>query len=126
MLIVDDMEFNLEILGSILSKNQVLFDEANNGRQAVEKVKLRDLSDNPYKVIIMDCDMPEMNGWEASKHIDQLYRQGKIKILPQIVGYSAYSSDEDIKLCFQSGMTHFLPKPCSPDLILTTINKLKI
>ncbi|CAG9323522.1 unnamed protein product [Blepharisma stoltei] len=123
VLIVDDTEFNLEILSSILTSGDVKYDEASNGKEAVEKVLNKDNADQPYKLIVMDCEMPEMNGWEASRYINQLYRQGKIKYLPHIVGYSAYCSDEDIKLCYQSGMVEFLPKPCSPDKILNTLKK---
>ncbi|CAG9310162.1 unnamed protein product [Blepharisma stoltei] len=123
VLIVDDMEFNLEVLGSILKSGEVNYDEASNGKEAVEKVIEKDCVDKPYKLIVMDCEMPEMNGWEASRYINQLYRQGKIKYLPQIVGHSAYCSDDDIKLCYQSGMVEFLPKPCSPEKILSTLKK---
>ncbi|CAG9314380.1 unnamed protein product [Blepharisma stoltei] len=121
VLIVDDMELNLEILASILSRNCITYDEALNGKCAVEKVISQDMKDKPYKVILMDCEMPEMNGWEAAKTIDQLFCQGKLRTAPRIIGYSAYTSDEDIRLCFQSGMVNFLPKPSTPDSIIKAI-----
>ncbi|CAG9310159.1 unnamed protein product [Blepharisma stoltei] len=123
ILIVDDLEFNLEVLGSTLKSYDFEYDEANNGRIAVEKIIRKDASDWPYKVVVMDCEMPEMTGWEASSYIDQQYRQGKIQHLPYIIGYSAYCSEEDIKLCYQCGMIDFLPKPCSTEKIIEAIKK---
>ncbi|CAG9328310.1 unnamed protein product [Blepharisma stoltei] len=123
VLIVDDMEFNLEILGSVLKNYEINYDEAANGKIAVDKVVLHDNKGFPYKVIIMDCDMPEMNGWDASKKINQLFRDKNIKHLPCIIGYSAYSSDEDIRLSFESGMHSYLAKPCPPEKIISAILK---
>lgn len=123
VLVVDDMEFNVEIVSSILKQQHIPHTWALNGKIAVEKVKEFDEKDQPFKVIIMDCDMPEMNGWQASKLIDQMFREGKIRYLPRIVGYSAYTSDEDIKLCYESGMVHFLAKPCPSEKIISTVRK---
>ncbi|CAG9323514.1 unnamed protein product [Blepharisma stoltei] len=123
VLIVDDMEFNLEILGSIFKNYGVAFCEAINGKIAIEKVIEHDKKQRPFKVIMMDSSMPEMDGWEASKNINKLYREGNIRFLPVIIGHSAYNSDEDVKLCFESGMAEFLPKPCSPEEIIQTVIK---
>ncbi|CAG9323513.1 unnamed protein product [Blepharisma stoltei] len=123
VLIVDDMEFNLEILGSIFKNYGVAFCEAINGKIAIEKVIEHDKKQRPFKVIMMDSSMPEMDGWEASKNINKLYREGNIHFLPVIIGHSAYNSDEDVKLCFESGMAEFLPKPCSPEEIIQTVIK---
>ncbi|CAG9314378.1 unnamed protein product [Blepharisma stoltei] len=123
ILVVDDSEFNLQIVASVLKNYEMSFSEALNGRIALEKIIEEDLRNIPYKVVIMDCDMPEMNGWEATKRIHQLYSEGRIKNLPKVIGYSAYTSDEDIKLCFDSGMIGYLPKPCPPDDIIKAIVK---
>ncbi|CAG9314375.1 unnamed protein product [Blepharisma stoltei] len=121
ILIVDDMEFNLEILGSIFKKYGAGYEEASNGKIAIEKVLAWDTKDQPFKVIIMDCDMPEMNGWEASRAIDQMFREGKLRNMPRIIGYTAYNSDEDVKLCFESGMVGYLPKPSPPEKIINSV-----
>ncbi|CAG9321686.1 unnamed protein product [Blepharisma stoltei] len=121
VLIVDDTEFNLEVLSSILKKNKISYEEASNGKIALEKVIKQDSIDQPYKVIIMDCEMPEMNGWKASEYIETLFRQGKLRCLPHIIGHSAYNSEEDIRLCYQSGMVYFLPKPCCPEKLVNVV-----
>ncbi|CAG9323516.1 unnamed protein product [Blepharisma stoltei] len=120
VLIVDDMEFNLEILGSILKNYGIAYCEAINGKIAIEKVIEHESQQRP---IMMDSSMPEMDGWEASRTINQLYRERKINFLPVIIGYSAYNSDEDVKLCFESGMAEFIPKPCSSEEIIKTVIK---
>ncbi|CAG9329477.1 unnamed protein product [Blepharisma stoltei] len=123
VLIVDDMEFNLEILGSILRKYGIGYEEALNGRIAIDKVILQDAKCQPFKVIVMDCEMPEMNGWEATKTIEWLYKEKKIKSLPCIIGYSAYSDEEDAKYSLVCGMQCYLTKPCAPEKIVNTIIK---
>ncbi len=67
--------------------------------------------------------MPELNGWEATKQICSLYNEGKLMEKPTIIGHSAYSSSEDIELCYQSGMSEVLVKPCSPEEILGAVKK---
>ncbi|CAG9327052.1 unnamed protein product [Blepharisma stoltei] len=123
VLIVDDTEFNLEILESILKKYQISYAEARNGQIAVNKVVEQDSLDMGFKVIIMDCSMPVMNGWEASRLINHYFKENKIKNLPNIIGYSAYNSDEDRKLCYESGMVEFLHKPCSSEELIKTVIK---
>ncbi|CAG9314371.1 unnamed protein product [Blepharisma stoltei] len=125
VLIVDDVEFNLEVLATILKEYQISFIEASNGQIAVDKVMEKDAAGVPFKAIIMDCSMPVMDGWSAAKIINAYYKENKIKHLPNIIGYSAYDADEDRKLCFENGMVDFLQKPCkSEDLIRTVIKYL--
>ncbi|CAG9327050.1 unnamed protein product [Blepharisma stoltei] len=123
VLIVDDMEFNLEILSSILKNNGISYSKAQNGKIAVDKVIFQDVKNKPYRLIFMDSSMPEMDGWEATTLITQLYKEGKLNHMPIIVGYSAYNSEEDIKLCYDCGMIDFLPKPCSSEEIIRIVAK---
>ncbi|CAG9329410.1 unnamed protein product [Blepharisma stoltei] len=123
VLIADDNDFNRIIIGTLLKRNGILFDEACNGKEAVDKIALKSSKEKQYSVVIMDCNMPELNGWEASKKICTLYSEGRLCEKPTIIGHSAYSSAEDISLCYQSGMAEVLVKPCSPEEILGTIKK---
>ncbi|CAG9319561.1 unnamed protein product [Blepharisma stoltei] len=122
ILIVDDNEFNLEVLGSVLTKYNVKFAEASGGRDAIEKIKLQDKS-HQFKAVIMDCNMPELDGLETTKELCSMYKQGKLRKIPYVIGYSAYSSDEDRQLSLASGMMDYLMKPCPPEEIIATINK---
>ena len=121
VLIVDDIEINRKILISILKEQHLKVLEANNGREAVQIVKDMDAQEKIIKVIIMDCNMPIMDGWQASKIIRDMEDSKEIKKSPIIIGYTAYSSSEDIDLCYESGMNIYLVKPSAPPEILETV-----
>ncbi|CAG9314372.1 unnamed protein product [Blepharisma stoltei] len=123
ILIVDDNDFNRIVLGSIFSQNQITFEEACNGDEAVKKVVSYDKRGKMYSAVIMDCDMPVLDGFEATKLIRKFYQDGSIKKLPNIIGYSAYSSDKDRIACSECGMVDQLIKPCSPESIINTVKK---
>ncbi|CAG9311724.1 unnamed protein product [Blepharisma stoltei] len=123
ILIVDDNEFNRIVLGSILTSNKISYHEACTGSQAVEYVKIMDNKRKPYKLVIMDGSMPELNGWEATKIIYELHSQGKIKNLPSIIGYSAFTSGQDVKVCIDAGMKECISKPCNSDELISKISR---
>ncbi|CAG9335886.1 unnamed protein product [Blepharisma stoltei] len=123
VLIVDDNEFNRIALGALLSHYEVLFEESCTGMQAVKKVKEVSQKKKPFKLVIMDGSMPELNGWDATKIIHQLYYEGQIESLPSIIGYTAFGSDADVSLCINSGMKECLIKPCSPEILMEKISK---
>lgn len=123
ILIVDDNDFNRMCLASALKSKGILFLEAVNGEEAINTVTSCDKKGRSIKCIIMDCNMPVIDGWEASKQIKNFYAQGIINYQPAIIGYTAYSSEEDIKKCFDSGMVSYLIKPTTHDAILSLISK---
>ncbi|CAG9330284.1 unnamed protein product [Blepharisma stoltei] len=123
VLIVDDNDMNRAIVSSLLSHNKINILEACTGKQAINMIIQQDRSKNPFKVIIMDGEMPELDGWETTKIIVDLKRTGEIKSMPNIIGYTAYSSDEDIKQCIQCGMKECLTKPCTSEALISTILK---
>ena len=121
ILIADDNEFNRLTLGNILKRYYISFIEAFNGEVAVQIISEYDKSKFPISCIIMDCNMPVMDGWEATKRIISMYNQGLLNFLPTIIGHTAYSSKEDILRCYDSGMTtHFL-KPTTEQQFLSII-----
>ena len=122
ILIVDDNDFNRIVLGNILKKYKINYIEAQNGEIAVETVLKYDKS-TPIECVIMDCNMPVLDGWDATRKIINCYTQGILKKLPAIIGHTAYSSNEDIQRCYQSGMiSHFL-KPTSEKEFMEIIIK---
>ena len=118
VLIVDDNDFNRILLGNILKNHNIPYIEALNGKIAVKLIKKYDRQKTPILCIIMDCDMPIMDGWQASKIITRFYAMGRIKSLPAIIGHTAYSSTDDIKRCYDSGMISHILKPTNQDQIL--------
>lgn len=123
ILLVDDNDFNRLLLGQILKKKGIKFIEAVNGKEAVQLVLQYDKTQCPICCVIMDCNMPVMDGWEATLCINKKYTQGILKKLPYIIGHTAYSSIEDIKKCYASGMISHLLKPTSQEQFLSIINK---
>ncbi|CAG9327242.1 unnamed protein product [Blepharisma stoltei] len=121
VLIADDNDFNRIVLGTLLSNYNILYHEACSGKQAVKYVQDMDEKKKPYKLIIMDGSMPELNGWEASRAILDLYAEGKISSLPIIIGYTAFTSDIELSLCIRSGMKECIIKPCNSELLISKI-----
>ena len=85
ILIVDDQLFNIDALKILLSHNRAglinKFDQAIDGQDAIEVVQkhiYENGEENPYKLILMDCNMPRKDGYEASKEIIQMYQQMSI------------------------------------------------
>ncbi|OMJ83817.1 hypothetical protein SteCoe_15169 [Stentor coeruleus] len=123
VLIADDHDFNRMCLGQLLESNGIKYIQVVNGDEAVKKVIEFDKMNKPFSCIIMDCNMPVMDGWEATKLITNNFTQGIIKNLPSIIGHTAYSSKEDIQKCYDSGMIGYLLKPTPQEEILAIISK---
>jgi signal transduction histidine kinase len=100
VLIAEDNKTNQLVIKGVLKKLNVKPDIANNGLEAVEATK-----NNKYNIIFMDCEMPEMDGWEATQEI----RKEDNKIM--IFGLSAHVLPEFEQKAIESGMDGFLSKP---------------
>lgn len=123
ILIVDDNCFIIQILSSLLSKLGYMHECARSGKQAYKNVKYRQRTGFQYQVIIMDCEMPEMDGWTASVKIQKLWESGKISSLPSIIAHTAYIGEEDRKRCIDSGMKDCIFKPTSEVELRSIMNK---
>ncbi|OMJ77844.1 hypothetical protein SteCoe_22478 [Stentor coeruleus] len=123
ILIADDNDFNRMCLGNILRGKNIKFEEVANGYDAIEKVLEYDKGGYMFKCVIMDCEMPVMDGWQAAKMITNYYTQGRIKSLPVIIAHTAYSSKEDIQRCYDSGMISYIVKPTPQEVILSIVEK---
>ncbi len=105
LLIAEDEEMNQYVIKKLLKRWGVNFDIVENGYQVLEKMKY----DEPYDLILMDFDMPEMNGVEAAmkiRSVDNLYYQQ----IP-IIAITASTLGVIKKTLATSGMNDFIPKP---------------
>ena len=114
ILVVDDTPLNVFALKQQLAKLGFPADEASNGLEALEKVRLstKKACCKCYKLILMDCNMPVMDGIEATQKINELIVKREIKYIP-IIGLSAYSGEAELKSCIDAGMSETLCKPVS-------------
>lgn len=107
ILLVDDNEINLEIEQSMLEYCGCIVDTAKNGQEAVKMVRIS--SENPYDVILMDIQMPVMNGYEAAKAI-RSFDDTRLSTVP-IIAISANAFEDDREKSFKSGMDAHFAKP---------------
>lgn len=106
ILIVDDNGVNRNVLSAITRRLGFETKLAENGQIAVDIVK-----DQPLALIFMDCQMPVLNGFEATKAI-----RGFNPTIP-IIAVTANTTDEDIQQCFKCGMDDVIAKPITPNKI---------
>ena len=122
ILLVEDNELNREIAEEILKQYGFLVDIAENGAVAVEKVK--NSAPGTYDLVLMDIQMPVMNGYEATEQIRALEDPALAKI--RILAMTANAFDEDRKQALKCGMDGFLSKPIvMEELIRELQNNMK-
>ena len=117
ILLVEDNELNSEIAVEILNEYGFLVDTAENGAEAVEKVKNSKPGD--YDLVLMDVQMPVMNGYEATKQIRALDDPALAGIT--ILAMTANAFDEDRKKALECGMNGFLSKPIVIEELISTL-----
>jgi CheY-like chemotaxis protein/HPt (histidine-containing phosphotransfer) domain-containing protein len=112
ILLVEDNEINQEVAKQILESTGLFVDVAWHGGEALERVKLRH-----YDVILMDMQMPVMDGLEATRLIRQLPDYGSVPI----IAMTANAFEEDRQQCIAAGMNDFLSKPFDPDTLIAIL-----
>lgn len=120
ILLVEDNELNREIAVEILKEFGFVLESAENGKEAVDKVA----SSNPgdYDLILMDIQMPVMDGMEATKCIRELPDE-RLAMIP-IVAMTANAFDEDKKAAYDSGMNGFISKPIVVEEVIKELGKI--
>jgi len=120
VLLVEDNALNQEIATSILEELGFIVDVAEDGALAVEKVR-----ENPagtYNVILMDVQMPNMDGYEATRQIRNLADSSKALI--PILAVTANAFDEDRQRAFDCGMNGHIAKPISISELMEKLGKM--
>ncbi|WP_303015327.1 response regulator [Holdemania massiliensis] len=108
LLLAEDNEINREIVREMIaSLITVEMDEVDDGQAAVEKIASS--PEGYYDLVLMDIQMPRLNGYEATRQIRQLKR-ADVKTLP-IIAMTANAFDEDVRLALQAGMNAHFAKP---------------
>ena len=121
VLIVDDVEINREILTDLLEERGIQVDTAENGVVAIERLSQLELSES-YQAILMDCHMPEMDGYEASKRIRSGVAGEQYNSVP-IIACTANAYEDDKQKTFDAGMNGFVTKPIDEADLVATLNQ---
>ncbi|MBN2161483.1 MAG: response regulator [Pontiellaceae bacterium] len=116
ILLVEDNEINQEVAREILRLEGYRCDVAGNGVEA-----LRVVASKTYDLILMDCMMPEMDGYEATRQI-RSHPSEQIRKVP-IVALTANAMKGDRELCLAAGMDDYLSKPLDPQVTLEMVAK---
>jgi PAS domain S-box-containing protein len=107
ILLVEDNPINIKFVLSLFAEYLIKADVAENGKQALEKIKA-----NPYDIILMDIEMPEMNGYETT-----LIIRNELKKDTPIIAMTANAMAGEKEKCLQVGMNDYISKPIREELL---------
>jgi CheY-like chemotaxis protein len=119
VLVVEDNVVNQKLALMVLKRAGFTSSVAVNGREALDRLRA---ADEPFDAVIMDCQMPVMDGFEATGHI----REGEVGTgshLP-ILAMTANSTPEDRQRCLDAGMDDYLTKPFRPDALIEVLERI--
>ncbi len=120
LLLVEDNELNREIALEMLGEYGFRIDTAENGSEALEKVSAS--RPGEYDLVLMDIQMPVMDGYEATRHIRMLDEPSQSSI--PIIAMTANAFDEDRKAASECGMNGFISKPIVIDEVVEELKKI--
>ena len=116
ILLAEDNLINQKVALATLKKLGYKSDVAANGKEV-----LKALSENQYRLILMDCQMPEMDGYKATQEIRKL-EDPNIKNIP-IIAMTANAMEGDRKKCIEAGMDDYMTKPVKPQILSDLLEK---
>lgn len=118
-LVVDDNEINTQVARYILEPHNVKVSVVENGKKAIKHLAA---SKETYNVILMDCNMPVMNGYDATRAI----RAGSAGVTYQsipIIAMTANAMKGESEKCMAAGMNDYITKPVEPSLLIRKISQ---
>ncbi|GAB3186831.1 response regulator [Hydrogenophaga aquatica] len=114
VLLVEDNEVNQEVARGLLAAHGVVADIAGNGQEAIERIGLA-----PYDAVLMDMQMPVMDGLTATREIRRMGTYGHIPI----IAMTANAMTADRQRCMEAGMVDFVAKPIDPPELLRVLQR---
>jgi len=120
LLLVEDNLINQDVAGMMLSDLGLKADVAQNGREAIDMMRRSGAA--PYTLVLMDCQMPEMDGFEASRSVRNGEAGEAHREVP-IVALTANAMAGDRERCLQSGMNDYLSKPIDEAALLEKLRR---
>lgn len=119
ILLVEDNEINQQIAIELLESEGATVKTANNGREAVEILSNPDPSGPPFDAVLMDLQMPEMDGYQATA---KLRGDKRFADLP-IIAMTAHATIEERQRCLAAGMNDHISKPIEPEMLFATVSR---
>ena len=119
VLVVDDNSSARDILSSFLASFGFRVDQANSGQEALARLQACD-KENPYKLVLMDWQMPELDGIETTRAIQQ---QGQLDDVPTVIMVTAYGREDAAAAAKDIDIAGFLTKPVTSSSLLDSIMK---
>jgi signal transduction histidine kinase/ActR/RegA family two-component response regulator len=117
ILLVDDVKVNLIVLSSMLQQGGHSIETAMNGKQAIAL-----LQQNRYDLVFMDCQMPEMDGYECTQKI-RVPGTGVLNPRVPIIAVTAHAMIGDKERCLDSGMDDYISKPIDPGELRSKVTR---
>jgi CheY-like chemotaxis protein len=117
VLLVEDNLVNQKVVLAILRKKGFQIDVSNDGREALSKLEA---AADPYDIILMDVQMPVLDGLETTRIIRKNQRWDRLPI----VAMTAHAMNGDRERCLQAGMNSYVSKPVQPAHLVSVIEKL--
>jgi len=124
ILLVEDNQLNVMLISSLFSENHLKFEVAENGKIGIQQLKENENSTAPitnFDIILMDMEMPEMNGYEAVKII-----RNKLKNNVPIIAMTANAMAGEREKCLDLGMNDYISKPIDANQLFEKIYDLTI
>ena len=117
LLIVDDNHINLMVAEGLCQKLGYETEVAESGLEAIAVLMS---ASQPFDLVLMDCEMPDMDGFETSRAIAKLQQEGRLPLVP-IIALTAHAIPDKIQACHDAGMVSHLAKPVNLARLQTTL-----
>lgn len=116
ILMAEDSPLNSKLISILFSQNGLKLQTAENGREAVEKIKA-----DHFDIILMDMEMPVMNGYDATAMI-----RNELNDPIPIIAMTAHTAQGEREKCLETGMNDYISKPINEDLLFAMIYNLTL
>jgi CheY-like chemotaxis protein len=123
VLVVEDMPINQIVVTQMLNGAVEQLDFASNGLEAL--TKLKEHEDNYYELILMDCLMPVMDGYEATRRIRKREAGENNQYIP-IIAMTANAMNGDKEKCFDAGMDEYISKPLIKEDLIVLLERFSL
>ncbi len=119
VLVAEDNDTNRMVIGAMLKRENIRYDFAFNGAQALKKYREQH---EKYDLILMDCEMPTMDGFQAAEAIRRFEKANQLEPIP-IIALTAHALREFHNRCYDAGMDRVMTKPVSMELLRVTLSE---